>query len=166
MQVEALTERLIHGWHLVRRFFGFIRAQPPGPGDQDFVARYLDGPCARIFWEQQHADQRHAIDVARRVAAALPGDDAAVRAALLHDVGKRNSHTGAVSRSIATVFDSMGIPVTSRMSSYRSHGPIGADELASIGCDPLAVAFARHHPGAAPDGVDPTRWAILLDADG
>lgn len=166
MQVEALTERLAHGGHLVRRFFGFITAQPPGPTDQDFVARYLDGPCARVFWEQQHADQRHAVDVARRVAATLPDDDGAVRAALLHDVGKRNSDTGAVTRSIATVLDAMRLPITPRMGAYRRHGPIGADELEGIGCDPLAVAFARHHPGPAPDGIDPARWAALLDADG
>ena len=85
---------------------------------------------------------------------------------LLHDVGKRASRTGAVSRSIGTLFDSMGFPITSRMGAYRRHGSIGADELAGLGCDPLAVAFARHHPGPAPDGVDPTRWSVLLDADG
>lgn len=166
MQVQALTQHVVHGLHLAGRFFGFVTAQPPGPTDQDFVARYLDGACAELFWEQQQADQRHAIDVARRVEALLPGDHSAVRAALLHDIGKRSSRVGPVSRSIATVLDAAGLPMTGRMRSYRRHGPAGAEDIAARSCGPLAEAFARIHPGPAPEGVDPARWQVLLDADG
>lgn len=166
MQVETLNQHLTHSRHLARRFFGYLAARPLGPAEQQFVARYLDGPCAEMFWEQQPADQRHAVDVARQVDAALPGDDSAVRAALLHDVGKRSSRVGPVSRSIATVLDAAGFPITARMRSYRRHGVDGADDIAARDCDAFAVAFARFHPGPAPDDVDPARWQVLLDADG
>lgn len=119
-----------------------------------------------MFWSQALPDQRHAYDVAIRVASTLPGDDEAVVAALLHDVGKRASAPGAVRRSLATMFDRLGLPLTANMDRYRTHGPIGADDLAAAGFDGVVVAFARHHPGPAPDGFDETRWRALLEADG
>ncbi len=87
-------------------------------------------------------------------------------AALLHDVGKRHARLGAIGRSIATVFDAVGIPLTTPMSRYRSHGSIGAAELSAAGFDGLVVSFAANHPGPAPEGIDEDRWAALLEADG
>jgi hypothetical protein len=161
-----VTARLDQAGHLVGRFFGHVRAEPPGPEDQAFVRDHLDGVCAGLFWSQAFPDQRHAVDVARRVLAALPDDPGAVEAALLHDIGKLQANIGAVSRSIATVLDSVGMPMTTRMRSYRDHGRRGAVALEEAGCGPLAVAFARHHPGPAPAGTDSARWKVLIDADG
>jgi len=165
------TSRLVTGrfdqtGHLVGRFFGHLRAQPPGPEDQSFVHDYLDGPCAELFWAQSFPDQRHAVDVARRVSIALPDDPGAVEAALVHDIGKLQANIGAVSRSIATVLDAACMPMTPRMRTYREHGQHGAAALEEAGCGPLAVAFARYHPGPPPTGTDPARWKVLLDADG
>lgn len=166
LQVEALTDRVRHGRHLAQRFFGFLTAQPLTPSEQELVRSYLAVEDIELFWDQRSADQRHGIEVAQRVAAALPGDATAIRAALLHDVGKRAGDLGAVTRSIATVLDGFDLPVTARMRSYRDHGAIGADELAAAGCEPLVVDFARLHPGPPPPGEDPRRWQVLLDADG
>ena len=167
MQTSGLvTGRLDQAGHLVGRFFGHVRAEPPGPEDQAFVHDHLDGDCAGLFWSQSFPDQRHAVDVARRVSTALPDDSGAVEAALLHDIGKVQASIGAVSRSIATVLDSVGMPMTTRMRSYRDHGRRGAVALEEAGCGPLAVAFARYHPGPAPAGTDPARWKVLMDADG
>lgn len=158
--------RLDQAGHLVRRFFGHLTAEPPGPGDQRFVHDHLSGHCAELFWSQSGPDQRHAIDVARRVSATLPDDSGAVEAALVHDIGKVQASIGAVSRSIATILDSVGMPMTGRMRTYRDHGERGAVALEEAGCGPLAVAFARYHPGPAPAGTDPARWKVLIDADG
>lgn len=166
LQVEELSTRIRHGGHLAGRFFGFLTARPLSPDDQEFVHSVLSSDCARLFWEQHPADQRHAVDVASRVKAILPGDELAVEAALLHDIGKRTGRLGAVSRSIATVFDAVGLPLTVRMRSYRAHGAIGAAELERAECGALVVEFARLHPGPPPEGVDPGRWQVLLDADG
>ena len=161
-----MSRRFDEADHLIRRFFGHLRAEPPGPGDQRFVHDHLDGTCADLFWSQSPPDQRHAVEVARRVSAALPDDPRAIEAALLHDIGKVDANIGAVARSIATVLGSAGMPMTSRMRSYRDHGRRGAVVLEDAGCSPLAVAFARHHPGPAPAGTDPVRWKVLIDADG
>lgn len=166
LQVEALTDRFRHGRHLAQRFFGFLTARPLTPGEQELVRSYLGAGNIELFWDQRSADQRHAIEVAQRVVASLPGDAPAIRAALLHDVGKRAGDLGAVTRSIATVLDGFHLPLTARMRSYRDHGTIGAEELAAAGCEPLVVDFARLHPGPPPQGEDPDRWQVLLDADG
>lgn len=151
--------------HLIRRFFGFLRARPPTPGEQALLAELLSDAEASLYWEQQYQDQRHSLEVASRVAAMLEADPAVLRAALLHDVGKRRSRLGAVSRSLATVLGSAGLPMPERFVAYRAHGALGARELAEIGCEPLVVEFARWHPGRAPDGIDPNAWDALVDAD-
>ena len=126
----------------------------------------LGAAGAELFWRQDAADQRHAYEVAERVTARLSNDEDAYTAALLHDVGKAGAGLGAVGRSIATVLDGVGLPLTGSMKRYRSHGPIGAAELADAGYDGIVVAFAEHHPGPAPGGIDPERWEVLLEADG
>ena len=119
----------------------------------------------QLFWEQASPDQRHALEVARRVLTMRPGDREAARAALLHDVGKRGIGLGAVHRSVATVLGGLGIPVTGKYRVYREHGRIGARALEAVGAEGLVVAFARHHPGSAPPDADREQWRALLEAD-
>ncbi len=152
--------------HLVTRFFGHLTASGLTPLEQQRVQAALDGAAAALFWEQDAPDQRHAFDVATRVALRLPGDAEAFVAALLHDVGKRHAHLGAVGRSMATAFDGLGLPMTSSMHRYRLHGPIGAAELEAAGMSGLVSAFAAFHPGPPPAGMDAARWRALLEADG
>jgi len=166
VQVFVVKQRLGTALHLVERFFGHLKAEAPGPVDQQFVHDHLGDACAGVFWTQDHADQRHAVTVARRVQLLLGDDQEAIEAALLHDIGKRKANTGAVTRSIATVLDAAHLPMTLRMRTYRDHGPHGAHILQETGCGSLAVAFAREHPAGPPAGVDPVRWDVLLEADG
>ncbi len=111
-------------------------------------------------------DQRHALDTAYAVARRLEGDEAAIRAGLLHDVGKRHSRAGSLARSAATILDALGLPLPAPWRTYRDHGPRGADELEAAGAELLVVAFARHHHGQPPPGIDPGIWRALTDADG
>lgn len=136
------------------------------PREQQLVHQHLDAAGAELFWRQDVADQRHAFAVASKVANTLPRDDEAYTAALLHDVGKRHAGLGAVRRSIATVLDGVGIPLTAAMRRYRTHASIGAAELSAAGFDGLVVSFAANHPGPPPEGIDDRRWAALLEADG
>jgi len=151
--------------HLVRRFYGFLRARPLSPGEQDGVRTQLSPELAMLFFAQPAPDQRHAVEVARRVSQLLPGDAAANEAALMHDVGKRHSGLGAIGRSLATVYDTAGLPLTSRMRSYRDHGAVGADEVAAAGATAFTIVFTRSHPGPVPTGVDEQRWQALAAAD-
>jgi putative nucleotidyltransferase with HDIG domain len=152
--------------HLASRFFGYLAASGLTPAEQQKVRNHLDAQSAALFWAQTRPDQRHAFDVAERAAALAPGDEEAYTAALLHDIGKRHAGLGAIGRSIATVLDGLGLPMTTSMYRYRAHGPIGAAELESAGLEGIVVVFARHHPGAPPPGINAERWQALLDADG
>jgi hypothetical protein len=152
-------------WHLIRRFFGYLRAAPLTPHEQDLVADALAPRLSALFYRQPTPDQRHAFEVALRVKDTLPADADAFTAALLHDVGKTTASLGPVARSLATVLAALGLPMSSRWASYRDHGRLGAEALRAAGAPDLAVAFSRHHPGPVPDGVDATVWHALEAAD-
>lgn len=151
--------------HLVRRFFSVWRAAPLGPVEQAEAARLLRPAERALFWAQSAADQRHALQCARAVAARRPDRSDLIRAALLHDVGKRHAGLGAVGRAAATVLGALGLRGRGRRLAYLEHGPRGAAELEDAGAEPVVVAFALHHHGTAPAGVQPGDWAELRRAD-
>lgn len=152
--------------HLARRFFGWWRAGRPDPEMQLWVAARLSPAEARLFWEQAVQDQAHAAAVGALVAQLQPQRNDLISAALLHDVGKAVSRLGPLRRSIATVLDSLRLPMTRRLTAYRNHGSIGATMLEEVKAPAIAVAFARDHGNArAPEGVAPTDWALLREAD-
>lgn len=165
MQGARLSAAPTKGFHLVRRFLGTLRARPLGPEEQDLVAGRLPPPLAALFWSQQAADQRHALEVARRVARVLPDDGELFVAALLHDVGKAATRLGVVRRVVATVCDAVRLPLPTRWRAYRGHGPLGARLLRDAGADGIVVAFAAGHPGPPPPDVEPSRWEALAAAD-
>jgi len=147
--------------HLVRRFFGFVRAAPLSPSEQARIHVALPSHLRRLFFAQRHEDQRHALDVWNR----LGNDPALIQAALLHDLGKVDSGLGAIGRASATIWSATSLPIWGRWLTYVAHGPIGAQILEAHGADDLAVAFTRHHPGAVPVGFDPLEWQRLGSAD-
>jgi len=147
--------------HLLRRFFGFLTAKPLSPSDQRHVADLLHPRLSRVFFAQRPEDQRHAFEVQARV----QSSQECTQAALLHDIGKTESGLGAVARSLATVCRGIGIPTSGRWSSYLDHGALGADMLADLEADDLAVAFTRFHPGPPPSNVERADWRRLEDAD-
>jgi hypothetical protein len=151
--------------HLVKRFFGFLRARSLTPREQAEVRGLLGDGEWELFWGQGSADQRHALQVSRRVLESRPGDRAAAKAALLHDVGKRHVRMGALQRSLATVLDGLRLPLPRPYRRYRDHGEMGARDLESVGAGELTVAFARYHASERPSGVDEQQWAALARAD-
>ncbi|MDQ3782508.1 MAG: hypothetical protein M3349_06165, partial [Actinomycetota bacterium] len=141
MQVPALSRVA----HLVRRFFQVLFARPLTAAESAHVAAVLDGSRRSLFDAQDVADQRHAIAVFHRVAAAT-ADVTAREAALLHDIGKTGLGLGAMRRTVVTVAGAAHLPMTSRMRAYLDHGRVGAARLAAAGCAPLVIDFARRHP--------------------
>lgn len=124
------------------------------------MSRILDDDAARLFWDQQAIDQRHAHTVGVRIAGVAEAPRNATAAALLHDVGKRHSRLGPLGRSLATVADALHLPMPMRWRSYRNHGALGARDLHAIGADALAIAFA-----GGEEGADPATLALLRAAD-
>lgn len=129
------------------------------------MARWLRDSEAPLFWAQQVADQRHGLETARKLAKSHPEDLELIRAGLLHDVGKSEIRISAFGRTFATLGAILGVRLPRRYARYRDHGAIGGRLLAGLGAEGLVVAFASHHPAAAPPGTDAGRWQLLLDAD-
>jgi hypothetical protein len=78
--------------HLAGRFFSVILAKRLKPGEVDEIGIWLSPEESKAFFAQPSYDQRHGLDSARYVAELLPDRRDLVRAALLHDIGKRSSH--------------------------------------------------------------------------
>ena len=150
-----------HMLHLARRFFGFLTARPLGPREQIFVSDSISPDLRRLFYTQRFEDQRHAVDVASRVA----NRPDLIEAALMHDIGKTKVQIGAIERSLATMWFMTSLPIWGEWLSYRDHGRIGAGILESRGAGTLAVLFARYHPGDPPQSCNHAHWIALERAD-
>jgi hypothetical protein len=152
--------------HLARRTFESLRSRPLTPTEQEQVSGWLRAGEESLFWRQQPLDQRHALNCAVLIADRLPGRTDLIRAALLHDIGKRHSHLGIGGRVAASSLALLRLPVPSRWRRYLDHGPLGAADLAGLEAEPIVVAFAAGHHGGVPSGVDPSDWSLLREADG
>ena len=155
--------------HLARRFVGSLRPGGPGADAEAWARSFLVPGEERLWARLSGPDRRHAVGVARRVEAALPGADRPVlAAALLHDVGKLDAGLGTYGRVVATLSGavagrstaaawSQGRGFTRRVGLYLRHPELGADMLALAGSDPLTVAWAREHH------LPPDRWTVPRD---
>ncbi len=128
------------------------------------MREWLAGPHeATAFFAQAAADQRHGYASAQVAVAAAPGRRDLVRAALLHDIGKRHAALGPTARSAASVAIRLGLPLPARWKLYRDHGSLSAAELA--GAEPIVIEFARHHHGSRPSSIPADDWDLLVRAD-
>lgn len=152
-------------FHLARRFFGVLFARRLSSEELAWVASRLPEPLWELFISQQVADQRHGLEAGRRIVAAGVDDNDLVTAALLHDVGKRHSHLGAVARSVATLLIVLRLPMTARMRQYRDHGKLGAVDLTEAGAPEVVVSFARYHQFGRPVDMTVETWNALRSAD-
>ena len=152
--------------HLAGRLLDVTLARPLRPAEQTEVATLLATDAERsMYWDQPRADQRHGLAAARLVRSARPGRTDLVRAALLHDVGKRHSRLGPMGRSVATVLGRLGFGGSARFVDYLDHGRIAALELYRAGAEPLVVAFALHHHRDRPQEISREDWELLQAAD-
>jgi putative nucleotidyltransferase with HDIG domain len=142
-----------------------LRARSLLESEQNAVRRWLSEPACSLFFAQAPADQRHGYTAARTVLASGSDDEATIRAALLHDVGKRHARLGVVGRVLASVLILLHLPLPGRLGVYRDHGEIAAGELEAIGAEQLVVDFARHHHRGRPSTIDVSTWGLLQKAD-
>ena len=150
--------------HLARRFFDVLFSAPLDAAERAAVEGWLDSGQAWVFFSQPDPDQRHGFHAAL-VAIAGAGELQVIRAALLHDVGKRHARLGVLGRTAASLAIRLRLPLTTRWRLYRDHGEIAAGELESLGCEGLIVDFARHHHGGRPGGIPAATWDLLQLAD-
>ena len=150
--------------HLTRRFFDVLLAAPLDAAERAAIEGWLDSGQAWAFFSQSDPDQRHGLHAAL-VTISGGAELEVIRAALLHDVGKRHARLGILARSFASMAIRLGLPLTPRWRLYRDHGEIAANELAGLGCQGLIVDFARHHHDERPSGIPTSTWDLLQLAD-
>ena len=150
--------------HLTRRFFDVLFSAPLDAAERVAVEGWLDNGQAWVFFSQPDPDQRHGFHAAL-VAIAGGGEGDVIRAALLHDVGKRHARLGVLGRTFATIAIRLGLPLIRRWRLYRDHGETAAGELESLGCESVIVDFARHHHCGRAPGFPAATWDLLQLAD-
>jgi hypothetical protein len=179
--------RAIQARHLARRFFASLSDERPSPADDRWVRSFLSDGEQELWGRVSAPDQRHGLQVARDVAAALPAAQRPVMAAAaLHDVGKLVCGFGTYSRVTATVFwgltpaplrprfafkwnEGSGVgrfSLARRLAQYRIHPELGRDLLIDAGSDPLTAAWAaEHHAPVEKWSVDPALGRVLKECD-
>lgn len=152
--------------HLAAGAVEYAFSRRLAPAEQMEAARLLDSPAeAELFWGQPPADQRHGLTGARLIARERPGRRDLMRAALLHDVGKRRAGLGLWGRTWAALAARRGWKKSRRADQYLSHGRTGAEELAAAGAEETVTDYARSHHGSRPPSIPPQDWRALLRAD-
>lgn len=150
--------------HLALRLVDVVMSRPLDRSERAAVRAWLERPSEETgFFAQTDADQRHGYASALHIVAHAPDRPDLIRAALLHDVGKRHAGLGPVARSGASIAIRLGWPLPPRWRLYRDHGALSAAELA--GAEEVVVEFARHHHGNRPDTIPRSDWDLLLQAD-
>jgi hypothetical protein len=151
--------------HLPARLIDFLTSKALTGREMSLLDGWLRPEEATPFAEQPVADQRHAYQAAVVVGTARPDRPDLVRAALLHDLGKRHSRLGWLARSAVTLSDLAGIRWWGRGQVYLEHGRLAADELAALGAEPVVISFARNHHSLCPPEIALDDWILLKAAD-
>lgn len=144
--------------HLTKRFFVSLWPFGPDSDADEWAVRHLLAAEVVLWQRMSSQDRRHSIGVARRVVAHLGARATreVVAAALLHDVGKVDSHLGTFLRVVATASAKVAghgtaelwvrsSGVTRRIGLYLKHPSIGGDLLGMAGSDPFTETWAREH---------------------
>ncbi len=174
---KFLTVPRNHLHHLARRFVFTLRARAPQQDEVDWVRQQLSDREFELWVQMSSADRLHSVSVAKRVFKELPGDEMALTAGLLHDVGKVAVRSGIVTRVVAAIAKPMinperlewlasRGPFFSNLESFLDYPQIGAELLRDAGSDEFVVRWAaEHHLGKDKWTVDESRGEALVRAD-
>ncbi len=166
-----------HSRHLVSRFFSTVSARTPEAKEVAWVGEHLSDLEFELWLQMSSADRLHSILVAQRVEVELRGDETALVAGLLHDVGKTAVRSGLVTRVVAAIVKPVltrqrvshwasGGSFLSNLASFIDYPRIGAALLQSIGSDEFVVRWAaEHHLAKHEWTVDSVRADVLARAD-
>lgn len=131
---------MTHIAHLVKRFVTSLDRRDLSQPEVESAKVLLTSREFQLWSQMSLSDKRHSLIVRRRFLDMMPNAEiAAVRASLLHDVGKTKSNLGVVSRVFATIVGSRG----ERFSQYHDHEAIGAQMLREIGSEETTIQLVE-----------------------
>jgi hypothetical protein len=147
-----------------------LGSKPLSPDEEATVRSWLRLEEKALFFDQPMIDQRHSFQSASQVAAQDPERRDLIRAALLHDIGKRRSRLNVFGRSVVSGLAKVGLTWLvgrkgGRGDLYLRHGELAADELSDLGAERLVVIFARWHHAGRPEEIAAADWEVLVSAD-
>lgn len=120
--------------HLSKRFISSLDRHELSQYDIDSVITTLTPKEFELWSQMSLIDKKHSVVVRRRFLNIVPSAElGAVRASILHDVGKIKSNLSVVARVVATIIGSRG----ARFSLYHDHEAIGAQMLREIGSEEM-----------------------------
>ena len=118
--------------HLAKRFISSLDRHELSQHEIDSVTTTLTANEFELWSQMSLIDKKHSVVVRSRFLNLVPSAElGAVRASLLHDVGKIKSNLSLLARVVATVIGSRG----ERFSLYHDHESIGAQMLREIGSE-------------------------------
>ncbi len=156
----------------LRQVLNYLDPRPLPSSALAWVARQLSPPERELFFALRRSDQRHALAVARLVAReetlSLRERWVALRAALLHDVGKGPTRPGLVVR-VANVLWAESLPrwvpagLREEVAALRGHPVRGAALLRKARSEPAVVLLVRWHEAEGYPSQVPEDLRPLLD---
>ena len=163
-------ERIGAAFSRVRQFLAAVRAKV-SDDDMAVLEQHLDPPQRDLFREMSPIDQRHCLDVFNTLLRQGHSDPDLLRAALLHDIGKREIRlwhrvAGVLLEAFwPTLLEKLAI---NRPQSwlygfyiYRHHADLSAELAERRGCSPSVVELTRGHHTP----LDNERAKALREAD-
>ncbi len=185
--VEAARARTVHVHHLTKRFFASLSDERPSSTEDHWIREFLLPGEADLWARMSAPDQRHSVEVARKVVARMPDVDRPVMgAAILHDVGKLVCGYRTFARVGATLFWGLvprrrrgrlanhwgsgsglaRMAAVRRLAEYRLHPELGRDLLEQAGSDEFTSQWAAQHHTPTDDWtVDAELGLVLKDCD-
>jgi hypothetical protein len=137
-----------------RQFLAAVRARVSGD-EMTVLERHLDPSQRDLFRQMSPIDQRHCLDVFNNLLRQDHSDPDLLRAALLHDVGKRGIHLWH--RVAGVLLEAFHPALLEKLAVnrpqswlygfyiYRYHANLSAELAERSGCSPSVVELIRGH---------------------